>query len=493
LAEQRDVIGRTLGKSNDKNKRADQNDRGADRLVATAPIHKNDNPKRERTMGQGGYKVAAFCAAVTLQAGCMADMGSVPFVSRLNSSMNADTTTGGPALSARPTSNDTELNAESVVIQGLLARRSILPSGSAYEEVTTAVLAANARAAETELRAARLRAEAASKNWLPTIGPRISLNSLGDIISQIVVDQVIYDNGRKKGERAFAKADVEVAAVVLAEDTNDRAASGLGLYLTAAQGRETQRLHEATLRDMDHFAYVMSERVRGGVSDMSDLNVIRQKLAEIRAALAASDEAETTALAELNAMSIRPLNEVRGLETLQISDALAQPLSVSRAEAEKERAVARSQIDRASRLPGISAQATIGENGGAGLTAGGPGIGFGTRAQLKSIEAAKEAAGRNVAQAVEDANRTLRKLEGQVAAKNRQAAEARGLTAQAKANLDLFQEQYDAGRRQVMDVVGVYETFAARQEAEVTLKYDALRLQVELARVQGVLANGDQI
>ncbi|WP_299373017.1 TolC family protein [uncultured Tateyamaria sp.] len=438
-------------------------------------------------------------AAVSLTAGCLGETGGVPFVSKLSGGADAQvqaSSAGGTkvaALAQTPTANDETLNAESVVIAGLLARRSVLPEGSAYDRVSGAVLAANARAAETELRAARLRAEAASKNWLPTIGPRISLNSLGDIITQIVVDQVIFDNGRKKGERAFAKADVEVAAVALAEDTNDRVATGLELYLTAAEGREAAALHRATLREMEHFEYIMSERVRGGVSDMSDLHVIRQKLSEIRADIAASEEASHTAIAELNAMAIQPLDDVRGLETLAISAQAAQPLAVTRAEAEKERSIAQAQIDRASQLPGINAQATVGENSGAGITVGGANFGLGTSARLKSIEAAKEAAGRQVAQANEDANRSLRKLEGQVAAKGRQAGEARGLTGQAKANLDLFQEQYEAGRRQVMDVVGVYETFARRQASEVTLKYEALRLQVELARVQGVLADGDQI
>ncbi len=445
-------------------------------------------------MGQGGIKFAAFFAAVSLTAGCTGDMGDVPFVSRLNTGA-ADT--AGPvsqaALRATPTKHDETLNTESPVIQGLLARQSVLPVGSAYETVAMSVLAANARAAETELRAARLRASAASKNWLPTIGPRVSLNSLGDVITQIVVDQVIFDNGRKKGERAFAKADVEVAAVALAEDTNARVATGLGLYLDAVEARESATVHRATLREMEHFEYIMSERVRGGVSDMSDLNVIRQKLAEIRAAIAASDEAANTAIAELNAMSIQPLDDVRGLEALTISGTAAQPLSVTRAEAEKERSIAQAQIDRASQLPGINAQATVGENSGAGITAGGMSLGLGTGARLRAIEAAKEAAGRQVAQANEDANRTLRRLEGEVAATARQAGEARGLTAQAKANLDLFQEQYQAGQRQVMDVVGVYETFAARQVSEVLLKYEAIRLQVELARVQGVLADGEQI
>lgn len=454
-------------------------------------------------MGHGTVKVAALCAAIALQAGCDGALTDNPVVARLDTGV--DTSVGGhaaanaaegrqfAALTETPNKNDQTLNAESVVLANLLARQSVLPSGSAYDRVSTAVLAANARAAETELRAARLRAEAASKNWLPTIGPNISLNSLGNIITQIVVDQVIFDNGRKKGERAFAKADVEVAAVALAEDTNDRVATALELYLSAAQGREQATLHRATLADMEHFDYIMSERVRGGVSDMSDLNVIAGKVAEIRAAVSASEEMAATAIAELNAMSVTPLNDVRGAQTLRISAAAAQPLAVTRADAEKERTIAQSQIDRASQLPGIGAQATIGENGGAGITAGGASIGFGTKARLRALEAAKEAAGRQVAQANEDSNRVLRRLEGEVASTSRQAQEAQGLTATAKRNLDLFQEQYRAGQRQVMDVVGVYETFAARQEAEVTLKYDALRLQIELARVQGVLADGDKI
>ena len=54
-----------------------------------------------------------------------------------------------------------ENGTESEIIAGLLNRRSILPEGP-YAEVANAVLDANSRAAEADLRAARLRAEAAS-------------------------------------------------------------------------------------------------------------------------------------------------------------------------------------------------------------------------------------------------------------------------------------------------------------------------------------------
>ncbi|MDE1130149.1 MAG: TolC family protein [Ascidiaceihabitans sp.] len=423
----------------------------------------------------------------------MADTNASSFVSRLKSPIaglavedNGPKTT---AFASTTTTYDDKLNAESNVISSLVARQSALPTGSAYDQVASAVLAANARSAESELRSARLRAEASSKNWLPTVGPSISLTSLSDVIVNLVVDQVLFDNGRKKGEREFAKADVEVAAVALAQDTNDRAATSLELYLAAAEGREKTAL----AKDMAHFEYIMSERVRGGVSDMSDLNIIRQKLSEIRASQTAGREATRSAIAELNAMSVQPLQDVRGVTTLNVAVTDAQPLNVAKAEAEMTRSIAAAKIERAGNLPGVSLSGTVGKNGGVGINAGGAQLGFGTGARLKAIEVAAESAGRRVSQANEDSNRALRKLESQIAAKTRQASEASGLTAQAKNNLDLFQAQYKAGQRQVMDVVGVYETFSRAQEAEVTLKFEAATLRVEMARILGVLADGDLI
>lgn len=440
-------------------------------------------------MGQCRLRTAAICASALALSACLSDVGGSAGANDVVS-MNA---TGSNTSTAKPTHSE-KINAQSAIIQGLLARRSVLPDGSSYSRVATAVLAANSRSAESELRAAQLRARAASKNWLPSIGPNISLTSLGSVVANLIVEQVIYDNGRKKGEREFAVADVEVAAVTLASDTNGRVRTGLDLYITAEEAREKHALAIKSAKDIGHFEWIMQQRVNGGVSDSSDLHVLRQKLLEIRASQSAAAETASTAIAELNAMSVGDMGGVRGTPELPVRAGLAQPLSVTQSEAEKIRAIAAAKVDRASQLPGLSASGTVGEDSTFGLRIKSDGLlGLGTGDRLKAIEATKEAAGRRVAQATEDANRQLRKFEGQIAAKERQAAEAAGLTAQAKKNLDLFQAQYDAGQRQVMDVVGVYETFARQQEAEVTLKYEAIRLCVAMAELLGVLANGSAI
>ena len=438
-------------------------------------------------MGHGVKRTGAVCAVALTLTGCLSDLGGGA------SQVTARLKTPDNTSVARPTHTQ-KVNAESQIIQGLAARRSALPSGSSFDKVATAVLAANARAAESELRSARLRSEAASKNWLPRIGPQISLSSLGSIVANLVVDQVLFDNGRKKGEREFAIADVEVAAVTLAQDTNDRVNTALSLYTDAVEAREKVALAQASLQDMGHFAWIMNERVKGGVSDASELNILNQKLSEISADQTANAERAATSIAELNAMSIQPLSALRGIPKFNVSSTDAQPLRVVLAEAEKTRAIASAKIERASNLPGLSAGGTVGKNSTFGLKVKSDTLlGLGTGATLQAIETTKEAAGRRVAQANEDANRQLRKLEGQIAAKSRQAAEAFLLTDQARKNLDLFQAQYDGGQRQVIDVVRVYETFARQQQAEVTLKYEAIRLKLEMAQILGILADGDAI
>ncbi len=170
-------------------------------------------------------------------------------------------------------------------------------------------------------------------------------------------------------------------------------------------------------------------------------------------------------------------------------------MAVLLAEAEKDRSVAGARAERAEQLPGLGAQIIAGTTGlDAGLIVKSEtNLGFGTPAALRAIEAATEAAGRRVTQAQEDSNRAIARLAQEATALDRQTAEAAGLTQQAKANLDLFQAQYDAGQRQVTDVVGVYETYARAAQSEATLKYRAALIRLEMARDLGLLADGNAI
>jgi len=381
------------------------------------------------------------------------------------------------------------------VISQLSDRRSLLPAGGTYDQIAKAVLSSNLAPAEAELRAAKLRAEAQSKNWLPTIGPSLSLTSLGDFVASLVIEQVLFDNGRKKAEREFSVADVEVAAVLLSQDTNERVYDALDLYLSAEEGRDIATQANIALKDMEKFRWIMEQRVAGGVSDLSDLSILNHKISEIKSDRRLGEEKAATAMAELEAMGAENSKALSGLSAVSVDPEISRDLSVLKAHAEKDRDIARAKIERASNLPGLKATAT-GISGSSDIDAALQTTGIfdlGTGARLKAVDATKEAASRKVDLAHESADRRLSTLEKTYVAAKRATGEAENLTRQAKQNLDVFQSQYEAGQRQIMDVVGVYETYARQKRSQIGHKYDAARAQLKMARDIGLLADGAEI
>ncbi len=442
---------------------------------------------RQQQINRQGLRPVCACLAVLLVAGCLGQ-GDGNTVSRM---LMPDAAPLAEGLA------QDDAGAESAVLRDLKARRSALPRGSAYRQIADAVLVADSRAAGAELRSARLRARAQSRNWLPSLGPQVSLTSLGAVVATLVVEQVLFDNGRKLAERDFAKADVEVAAVALVQDSNARVLTALGLFLAAGEAQARVALAQASERDMAHFEWIMSERVAGGISDRSDLMVLQQKLAEIRASQATQAEAARVALTELAGMGVQGLDGVRAelAGPLGLPSPAPAPLSVALAEAELSRAQARARAERAGFLPGLTATGVLGRNAAdpsVDMRMAQP-LGFGTGDALRALEAATEGERRKVDQTREEASRRLTRLAQERDALIRQAAEAAVLSSRAKANLDLFQSQYDAGQRQVMDVVGLYEQFARQQESTIALRYRAAAADLELAAALGVLADGDQL
>ena len=434
-----------------------------------------------------------FGAKITIIAlafGLMGCMQAPDFMSKSKDAPEAEEVTRASSNFTQP-----EDAPKSEIMESLLNRNSLLPAGTPYAEVADAALAASARASESQLRAAKLRAEAKNKNWLPTLGPSISLSSLGDLVAGILVEQVLFDNGRRKAEREFAAADVQVAAVTLSEDLNTRVESAVGLYISALRGDEKAALNERALSRMYEFERIVRGRVEGGVSDRADLRVVEGKINDIDSARTTAREAATAARAELKAMTGQDFGTGFTPLTLGTPPANARHLSVIKAQAEADRTVAQAKIDRAGLLPGLSASANVtnsGTTGGLTVDADQP-FGFGTPALLKAIEAARETADRQVAEADENARRSYSRQSQRLASFRRQESEAADLARESRETFRLFQAQFKAGQRTVMDVAAIYEQLVQREQAHVDAKYEVILIQLEMARDLGLLADGDKI
>jgi len=383
----------------------------------------------------------------------------------------------------------------SPMIADLMARRSVLPAGGPFELVADAVVEAGTGAAAADLRVARLKAQARSRNWLPQVGPAVNLTALGGLAAGLLFDQALLDNGRRKAERDFAAADVEIAAVTLSSDANQRVFEGLTHYIRAEQARAQSAISErATVRLAD-FEDIMAQRVEGGVSDGSELRVLQQSVAEMRATHAADQQAALTAIAELQAMTALPLEGLQGIDALSPAPQGPEPLTVLRARGEGAQAIASAEVSRAEMRPGLRATANVGITGlnpGVGVSGGGM-LQPGSRATIEALEATPDLVDRRIAEAAEDAQRRIVTLERQVASLQSRQTQGAEVLRQTAGNLELFTEQYTVGRRSLIDLVSQYDAYARLERDQAVLPFEIALMQLEIARNRGQLVDGQRL
>jgi len=379
----------------------------------------------------------------------------------------------------------------SAVIADLQARQAVLPPDGPFAMVAASVIEASAGASVAQLRVARLKEQARAKNWLPRIGPSVNLTSLSGLATSLLLEQALFDNGRRQAERAYAAADVELAAIALSTELNQRVFQGLTYYVRAEQARAQGAVSARAVAGLAKFDAIITERMEGGLSDRSEQQVIRQHLTEMQATLSGDREAEISAGAELAALAAHPMDGVRGLDRLPPDTPDLQPLSVVKARAEGAQLVAEANIERADLLPGLRASAGMGGGGlEPGLRLGGGSLNAGMRANMDALKSTGEVAGRRTAQAAEDSRRRIVMLQRQIATLEAREAEGAGVLRQTTENLALFTEQYKVGRRSLLELVTQYDTQARLERDQTSLRYEAMLLRLEIARDRGQLVDG---
>ena len=439
---------------------------------------------RKYRAGTGGVFPGPALVTIVLLTGCMGR--DMPSMLRTGHDASPSTVAGG-ALAP-------QAGVQSSLIADLQARRSLLPADGSYAKVADAVVAASSGAAAAELRVARLKAEARTKNWLPQVGPAVNLTALSGLAASLLLEQSLFDNGRRKGEREFAAADVEVAAVGLSVSINQRVFEGLTYYVNAERARAQSAISSKAAGRLQEFETIMGKRVQGGISDRSEQRVISQRYAEMQATMAADQETEATAMAELTALAGVPLPAIAGLDVLPKS-VMTEPLSVLKARGEGTRAIAQAKLERAGMMPGIAATANVGADGmSPGLRLTGAGLlNPGSGAALQALAQTADVVDRQTAEASEAANRRIVALDRQIATLASRQAQGAEVLRQTEGNLALFTEQYKVGRRSLLELVGQYDSFARLERDQASLRYDIAVLELEIARDRGLLVDGARL
>jgi adhesin transport system outer membrane protein len=436
----------------------------------------------------GPAHAGPILAAALALSGCMPDGVASRFNTDPGQPEAGLTPANGGALAEAP-------ETAGLIVTDLRSRQSVLPNGGTFDRIAAGVVQTSSGAAAAELRIARLKAQAREHNWLPSIGPSVNLTSLSGLVASMLVEAAIFDNGRKKAEREFAAADVELAAVTLAEDLNARVYSALEAYVTIQRATEQAAIDQRALGQLSEFQRIMRLRVEGGLSDLSEQQILDQKVAELQATLASDQRTAQVAAEELAALYGGPVNGFLGIDAIAPDAPAPEPLAVLRARGQATQNVAEARIGRANILPGLAAQARVSKDGvERGLVLGaGQNFGLGTGPSLEAFDQVAELSARQVAESSETSRRHMDAVQNDMETLALREAQGKEVLAQTTGNLGMFTEQYKVGRRSLLELVGEHERTARLARDQAALRYEIVLKRLALARERGVLVDGAQM
>jgi len=394
-----------------------------------------------------------------------------------------------------------QFSAQSELIAKLAFRKSAYPVGSQNAQIAHAVMNNTTRVASADLWAAELRVMAATKNWLPGIRPSLSLDGLGAMVAQIAVEQVLFDNGRRKALRDVAWAELEVAAVEVSIDANKRVHDALSLWVEAVYNAKEAAVAEDAVLRMSALADVVAVRSDSGYGDPGDGSIIMLRLAEMRDRQDSFSRRQARALAELELLAGRHPEALSGAdEKIELGEVEGLALlSVLRATAERDRIVAEARASRAAFLPrlGITGQMNRADGESRSditLLAGSEGVlGLGTGNAIAAQNAKITVAERTLLQAQEDASRSMLRVSADLAEIEASFNQVDKLIAMANGSASLYLEQFREGRRSIVEVIGGFETLWAMQSRKSQLWAEAEQVRLVLGRDLGVLVDGSEL
>ncbi|AWI84367.1 hypothetical protein CEW88_12145 [Alloyangia pacifica] len=201
---------------------------------------------------------------------------------------------------------------------GTLAQRpgAILP-GTPYAAIARAVLEGGGFRSVSELRLAWLRGKADELDWLPDLGPHLSLAVLAHMSQSVQSRPERFDTPRKQAERDLALAEIDQAALTLVDGANGQVFEAIGHHLDAEEAHARADLLEAAYRDVASLDWPIARAVAAGLVPAQRLQELRARVAWLRAERVDAGAEAQRARSELAAMGDSRLGGVAGIGAIR--------------------------------------------------------------------------------------------------------------------------------------------------------------------------------
>ncbi|GLK44629.1 hypothetical protein GCM10017612_25490 [Novosphingobium resinovorum] len=410
-----------------------------------------------------------------------------------------------------------ESRADALFILGMIAFSVFGPSTQHAKAMTVedAVAAAIARdptlsAARSEVKAAHTDVDVARSGYLPSIsasgGPQEV--SPDQWAYEVTAAQMVHDWGQTRSKVGSARATERQRRADWSIARDEAARDVIEIYLDVVLARLQREVDLDQISALTGLSHMTEMRADSGYADRSEPDRTQLELARARQKLASDDGQAAAAAAQFETLvgalpehleQPTPISMIRYLETQDI-DALIDE-APRYLKALEETHYTRAQFDdtRSAMLPRINLEATALNREIGGRMASDAVVALRLRMTpmqgFSSFDRANAARERvNAAQLKEtavrrDISRELRNLTTSATALEQQAQALHAQVAGAGSLIGLYREQFQVGRRDIVDLVTIQREHFDALRSLNEVKLQTIRIQYRIAAQLGKLSD----
>jgi|GEM_PF-3579949 len=384
--------------------------------------------------------------------------------------------------------------------------QSFYNNNKAYEAIARAIITQTPSASAASLEGQKLLGRAYNQNRLPQVSPTASVEDDGDVIGRLIIEQVIFDNGRfKAGKKLFTADEARVFGDYLIE-TNEDIAQGINVYLRAVRLQSLLSASEKLAVKYDDLHKIALDRVSGGVGKRSESSLFEIRKLQTHAQSDTIRAELKTTRAELQALTGNDnfVLTPRRFNFGGSREALAQEIfettpTILRTQADVDARIAELEQAKADRLPSLSFRGSLGAGTGLGLGADDQvndarlglsvsqplywGKNLNTEAILKNIEAEEL----RVKRVKRDAKVEMASHDQQIKALETQLPNQQTLVNLAEKRAENFKTDFRAGAATMVEAISLLETLKTLQTQYIDMEHDRLNNELQFARILGIL------
>jgi outer membrane protein, adhesin transport system len=386
----------------------------------------------------------------------------------------------------------------------LAAAPMSIPPAIARASALAAQQSPSARAAAAEQAAAQALRDGARFSWYPTATAQVKTGSAVSRGVTTVIDQPIYDFGKRSSDRDALDARLQSATKGVVVSQSDAAGRAARLVVALARIEAQLEVARSNLALHEKLLGFISQRAAGGVSTAADVS-----LAKSRAAAAQSvvlEQAESLALAKqqyviltgqqapasIGEFAAVPVLPWQGPALLDRVYANSPQLNQQRLDSEAIAADARSQ--RAGLYPVISLRAerdssnntTKGFYGGLNLSWQGD-VALSAQDRVRATEERARAATLQMDRVRQSLAEAVSSAELSIQGAGRRLTLSQEQVGIANETLESFQSQFNLGRRTWTEVMNVLTDVLSSRQRVVDARYQAWDGWVQIVSLTGDL------